>query len=269
MRRIALVVAMAIAACGGDSDDDAIPTVSVTSPVPDIDDVVDDLGALVDQLGCDHKAVFALTYRDTTAAIAEVVHNGGFADGAAIEAFDVAFARLYFDALDAWRADVASVSAAWRAAFEAADARAVNALGDELLAFNAHIAHDLVVALVEAEADDGDKRDFEVVNGIIGKEADAMVATLASTFDPTVSAAHVATLGLGADNLATIFMGWRETAWQEAQRILALPEDRRATALEQVDARVATSSLAIRAATSYLPVVQSSAERDAFCDTQR
>jgi Family of unknown function (DUF5995) len=89
---------------------------------------------------------FLSTYLRTTQAVADAVDDGQFEDPAWVEWWDVVFAELYLDALDAHRADPASAPRPWRIALSAPpDAAPVLHV---LLGMNAHINYDLPQALL-------------------------------------------------------------------------------------------------------------------------
>src|SRR2546430_9557684 len=91
---------------------------------------------------------FHSTYLRTTRAVGEEVDRGGFLDGPWLERWDIAFAELYLDALDA---DLpgAAVPAPWRIAFDTARTRPeLPPLRHILLGMNAHINYDLPQALL-------------------------------------------------------------------------------------------------------------------------
>jgi hypothetical protein len=89
---------------------------------------------------------FLATYLRTTQAVADAVDDGRFEDPPWVEWWDVVFAELYLDALDAFLAEPASAPRPWRIAFSApADAPPVQHV---LLGMNAHINYDLPQALL-------------------------------------------------------------------------------------------------------------------------
>jgi hypothetical protein len=96
----------------------------------------------------DARRFFHATYLRTTLAVAAEIDGGGFADNAWASRWDVAFADLYLDALDANRRGNA-VSGPWRVAFDAArDQPDLPPLRHVLLGLNAHINYDLPQALL-------------------------------------------------------------------------------------------------------------------------
>lgn len=94
----------------------------------------------------DPARFFLATYLRTTQAVADAVDAGRFEDPAWVEWWDVVFAELYLDALDAHRADPASAPRPWRIAFSAS--RTAPPVLHVLLGINAHINYDLPQSLV-------------------------------------------------------------------------------------------------------------------------
>jgi hypothetical protein len=117
---------------------------------------------------------FLATYLRTTLAVGEAIDRGDFEDGPWVEAWDVVFADLYVDALDADLAGVGRVPRPWRLAFDA-DAD-LPALRQVLLGINAHINYDLPQALLAVISDeefndpavlDLRRRDHERIDGVL------------------------------------------------------------------------------------------------------
>lgn len=96
----------------------------------------------------DGRRHFHATYLRTTRAVAAEIERGDFLDNAWLVRWDVAFAQLYLDALDADdRGD--AVPQPWRCAFDTARDRAdLPPLRHVLLGMNAHINFDLPQALL-------------------------------------------------------------------------------------------------------------------------
>jgi Family of unknown function (DUF5995) len=127
--------------------------------------VADDLGVLIGRMEDllvplrerrDHRRFFHATYLRTTRAVAaELEKADGFADRDWVARWDVAFARLYLDALAAGeRGD--PVPRPWAEAFTSGPD--INPPRYVLLGMNAHINYDLPQALlaVISDADYGD-----------------------------------------------------------------------------------------------------------------
>jgi hypothetical protein len=92
---------------------------------------------------------FNQLYLDVTNAVGGRVAAGGFADPAWLAALDVQFACLYFSAL---RSSLTGAAApgCWRALFERRNQSAIARIQFALAGVNAHINHDLPIAIVSA-----------------------------------------------------------------------------------------------------------------------
>lgn len=97
----------------------------------------------------------------------------GFADGPFMRILDVEFAALYFSALRAWTNDE-PVPTCWEALFENWDNLPEGAMTGALLGINAHINHDLALAVVASHdqvgmtmVDGGDRHDdYLLINDV-------------------------------------------------------------------------------------------------------
>jgi hypothetical protein len=106
----------------------------------------------------DARRFFHQTYLRTTTAVAEEIDRGGFLDAQWLARWDVAFADLYLDALEA-ELGGGPLPGPWRVAFTAARERPdLPPLRHVLLGMNAHINYDLPQSLIAvispAEFDD-------------------------------------------------------------------------------------------------------------------
>jgi hypothetical protein len=95
---------------------------------------------------------FLATYLRTTRAVLAAADDGAFEDPAWVTDWDVVFAGLYVDALEAYRRDAENAPAPWRLAFGAQPA--LPPLAHVLLGVNAHINLDLPQALVRVIPED-------------------------------------------------------------------------------------------------------------------
>src|SRR6266536_3013515 len=121
-----------------------------------IDALIARMTAQLDELrqARDGRAAFHATYLRTTRAVADALRAGAFLDANWVERWDVAFAGLYLDALDADRRGD-PVPRPWAVAFAAAAGpRSLPALQHVLLGMNAHINYDLPQALLAVISDD-------------------------------------------------------------------------------------------------------------------
>jgi hypothetical protein len=102
----------------------------------------------------DSRVAFHAAYLRTTRAVADAVAAGAFLDAGWVQRWDVAFAGLYLDALDADRRGD-PVPRPWAVAFAAAaDQRSMPALRHVLLGMNAHINYDLPQAMLAVISDE-------------------------------------------------------------------------------------------------------------------
>ena len=94
----------------------------------------------------DPARFFLGTYLRTTVAVGAALDRGVFEDGRWVARWDVDFAELYLDALDAFRADPTAPAQPWRLAFGADPGLPPEA--HVLLGMNAHINYDLPQSLI-------------------------------------------------------------------------------------------------------------------------
>jgi hypothetical protein len=118
-----------------------------------IEELIGQMAALLEPLQAtgDPRRYFHATYQRTTIAVAEELARGGFVDPEWVERWDVAFADLYLDALQAALGG-REPTRPWAIAFGApAD---LPALRHVLLGMNAHINFDLPQALLAVITDE-------------------------------------------------------------------------------------------------------------------
>jgi hypothetical protein len=220
---------------------------------------------------CDHNAIFALIYLRVTEEYRRTVQDPTFFhDTPFVNYEDGIFAHYYFAAYDAWKdGQTADVPPAWRIAFDAARDRAVSADGDLLLGINAHVQRDLPFVLysIGLVAPDGTSRkpDHDRVNQILNRVTDDVIAEIARRFDPTIDDTNLPTT-LDDFALFQIVVGWRETAWRNAELLAQAPTpEARDQVAQNIEAYAASQALEIRSGTQYLPLSGGGAARDAYC----
>jgi hypothetical protein len=126
----------------------------------------DDLTTL--QTRGDARRHFHATYLRTTRAVADEIARGGFADEDWVRRWDLAFAGLYLDALEADQRGTA-VAGPWRVAFDAARRQPdLPPLRHVLFGLNAHINYDLPQALLAVIS----SADFDNPEALRRREAD-------------------------------------------------------------------------------------------------
>jgi hypothetical protein len=241
-----------------------------------------DLGARTGGLGCDHDAVFSDAYLTITQALQAATGTPGFFDRPdRINHEARTYAQEYFGQYDRWHAgQLASVSPAWQVALRAAQDQTVTAIGDLMLALNAHIRRDNPIRAIEQT--DGvlrvagempaasGKPDHERVNTVLAEAMDEMLTRLAQRYDPAIDDG-AQLLGTVTDpkGLYSVIAAWREEAWRDAEQlrharagggINGLPYQAK---LAQIEASAKAGADAILAATLTDPA--SNAARNAYC----
>jgi Family of unknown function (DUF5995) len=118
-----------------------------------IEELIGRMAALLESLQAtgDQRQYFHATYQRTTIAVAEELRRGGFTDAEWVERWDVAFADLYLDALQAALAG-RRPARPWDIAFNAP--AGLPPLRHVLLGMNAHINYDLPQALLAVITDE-------------------------------------------------------------------------------------------------------------------
>lgn len=220
---------------------------------------------------CDHAAVFSLAYLRTTEVYRRTAETPGFyQDPGYVNHEDATFAALYFSAFDNWSAGrLAKVPPAWRIAFDAGANRRVSGVGDLLLGMNAHVNRDLpfTLAAIGLTAPDGSSRkpDHDKVDEMLNQVVEPLIDEEAARFDPQIEPLTTP-YGVGYTGLMQLLVAWRESAWRQAEQLVAAPDDAtRDRVASSIEAQAALNAKAIVAATSYLAPVNSTRSRDQFC----
>jgi hypothetical protein len=168
----------------------------------------------------DGVACFNRMYLEVTKSVLATIHQGEFADSAFMGRLDVVFANLYFQAVNATATNSDDVPPAWSPLMERRDRRDIEPIQFALAGMNAHINHDLPIAVVTTcselhrEPDSGSIRaDYTKVDRLL----DAAEQTIRQSFESK--------LELSADRhvqaVADIVGNWsintaRDTAWDNA-----------------------------------------------------
>jgi hypothetical protein len=235
-----------------------------------IDAVIREMTRRFDRLAptCDHDAIFSLAYLRTTEEFRRALEDTTFFDDPGFVVHEGAvFADYYFRAYDAWHAGTPAPPA-WAIAFDAAADRAVSAMGNALLGMNAHIQRDLpfVFERIGMVKPDGSSRkpDHDRVNVFLNRVSDDLYPEVVRRFDPTFDDTDLP--GTADDFLSfQAIPAWRETAWRNAERLVAAQTPaERALVAQSIEDYAASQARVIIACTAYGPL-QSSAARDAYC----
>jgi uncharacterized protein DUF5995 len=183
-----------------------------------------------------------------TEAVRADVDDGFFADPEFMTTLDVTFANLYFAAADA-ASEPATVPLAWRPLIERRDAPGLEPIQFALAGMNAHINHDLSVAVTTTCADLGTApdagthfADFQKVDQLL----DAAEQSIRQSFETNPELAVDRHLQ-AVDNLVASWTinSARDLAWQNAVVLWTLRPDPAASGLF-LDGLAATTALAGR-----------------------
>jgi hypothetical protein len=232
-----------------------------------IDTEIQRMTELRDQLGCDHRAVFATTYLELTKEIRRFIDTDAarFQDLDYLYAEDALFADFYFDTFQAWQ-NGGEVAPAWRIAFEQAAHGQITGAQEMLLGINAHVQNDMpfVIAALGVRQPDGTSRkpDHELVNEVLNRGYEPVVEAIRERYDPLISVTNSSLIP--ADNVAGLEMvrGWRELVWRNAERLLlAKTEAARERVASQIEANAAGWANGIAA--TKVPGIRAS--RDSYC----
>ena len=122
-----------------------------------IDDVVRNIEQIIDWSIKAQSTIgyFACLYKRVTVAIREAIKEGEFDDGRRVEQLDVAFARRYFNALNAYfyPDEYQGLTLPWEVAFVGDQDGQAIILQHMMTGLNAHITFDLGLAVLAIAAD--------------------------------------------------------------------------------------------------------------------
>lgn len=152
---------------------------------------------------------------------------------------DVAFAQLYFDAVEACL-NAKEVPSAWQALFDARRRPGIDRIQFALAGMNAHINHDLALALLATD------QQLNLVPNLESPEHEDFLAVndlLNSLMPQTLSMLATDTLGVLAQDtgkIGRLLAFWniceaRNLAWDFADHLRLLPESSRGLALNAQD----------------------------------
>lgn len=220
---------------------------------------------------CSDQALFALTYLRVTETYAWSARQPGYYQDPGWTNHVVAvFAKYYLRAFDAWSADnnSAAVPQAWKVAFNGARDGKMMGTGNFMLGLNAHINHDLALAMAAAGLTRADgqsaKQDYDKIDQLLNSVTNPLVAELSARFDPSMDDTSLP-LDLDAVVVGNIMFGWREQAWRNAELIVSAPAPTRPAVIASIDANSITQATLYSTALTYLQSGPGRVDRDAFC----
>jgi len=144
----------------------------------------------IDQLlpGNDGLKWFNLLYLMVTQQVDGQPPAGGWKDAQWLTHLDVVFAKLYFAAVAGWLTQSGNTPSSWNALFESRFKAGVDRIQFALAGMNAHINHDLALALLQTDDDLGltpglnspEHDDYESVNSLLKAVLPAALQFLAT-----------------------------------------------------------------------------------------
>jgi Family of unknown function (DUF5995) len=256
-----------------DGYDPGSSNVCVSGQVSCIDAVVREMQRRAEPLigTCSHQALFALTYLRVTETYAWSARQPGYyADPGWTNHAVAVFAKYYLRAFDAWTADNDStaVPQSWRMAFDAARDGKVSAAGNFFLGLNAHINHDLALAMAAAglTGPDGtsEKANYDKIDVLLNSVTLPLIAELSARLDQSMDDTS---LPLSLDAVATgnVLWTWREQAWRNAELLASSTPLTRDLVVATIDANSITQATTYATTMAYAPPVTSRAARDTWC----
>ena len=219
------------------------------------------------RLACDHRAVFATTYRVLSQVMVRTLRaNPSFFRRPRYLFFeDSLFADVYMANSRAWDRG-RRVPPAWQVAFETAAGGEVNAAQDMLLGINAHVQNDMpfVLAALGTHTRGGRSRkpDHDAENEILADAYDEVTSEVKRRYDPLLDVTNSPLTPLDDAAGLELVKGWREDVWTNANRLLAArTPSERAEVVEDIEANAANEARVIAAVPQpgYRP------QRDSYC----
>ena len=185
--------------------------------IPDVIERMEAIGAALPS--SDGVACFNRVYLEVTGQVHDKVGQQFFDDPGFITALDITFANLYFDAV--YAADNStSVPLAWRPLIERRGAAGIEPIQFALAGMNAHINHDLPIAVVSTCSDLGTSptagahlADYQKVDRLLDAEEQAIRQSFESAPELAVDRHLQAVDNLVAD---WSINGARDLAWTNA-----------------------------------------------------
>ena len=219
--------------------DQALLRLLTTTQVNAIPDVIALMEAIDNLLpGNDGLKWFNLLYLKVTQQVQ--VPPGGWQDPAWLDHLDVTFARLYFQALIGWLQGAGNVPDSWKALLESRFLQNIDRIQFALAGMNAHINHDLALALLQTDADlnvvplkqSPEHNDFEQVNSLLETVLPQALQFLATGI--------IGELAQDTGKIGRLLAIWnvaaaRDLAWDFADHLRSLPPLNRDVAMAAQD----------------------------------
>lgn len=191
----------------------------------------------------DKRAVFATAYLTITKAMKANIEEDRFGDCEWVDLYLRSFIRLYVDALRAHEAgDMQNVPRAWRVALDLCASGDGLVIQHLVLGINAHVNHDLPMALAAAGIDPHRPRrydDHTSVNLVLGAAIDALQEHVGRLYSPVLRLFDTMFGKLDDELSFSLVKNARENAWQACLDMIAAQNDEE---YREVRQRVDTAS---------------------------
>lgn len=187
---------------------------------------------------------FNKTYYVITKNVVSTLETGHFADDETMVRFDIRFAEYYFEALARYL-EGDHITHAWQRLFDACRNDTLYQFQFMALGVNAHVNHDIPLALKDITPTKTYKSDFNKVNAIITYSIEEVVTGLKETSSMLDKAENELRF-LYAKVLEQLIARWREDAWNSYQGLLdgsVAPEDLAQRAGQIADELAASKSV--------------------------
>jgi hypothetical protein len=173
-------------------------------------------------------ACFNSLYHTITDRVATSLRGPEVTDPAFLEMLDVEFAKRYFDALRLWGLEDDTTPDVWEVLFRRAHDKRVSALIAAMLGVNAHINHDLAIALIATWVELGRPEDglihpdYLLINQIFYEEIPPLRRRFANRMQMRLDALVGDLDDWSQEVLVTVT---RRRAWNQAERMWLLRHD--------------------------------------------
>jgi hypothetical protein len=222
--------------------DQSLIEITAAAAPQNIDDVIDIMTAIDAVLpGSDGLKWFNWLYLTVTKGVDGQPPAGDFNNLQWVSRLDVIFAQLYFAALHGFLTHAGPTPSSWQAIFEARHKPHIERIQFALTGINAHINHDLALALLQTNAElnlapahkSPEHQDYERVNNILE-------AVLPQTLMVLAAGGLIGELAQDTGKVGQLLAIWkvgqaRDLAWDFADHLKGLDGLRRRLALAAQD----------------------------------
>jgi hypothetical protein len=177
--------------------------------------------------GGNRVAVFNRLYFRITSRVFGLLQTPQVVDPAFLTLLDVEFAKLYFQAIRSWAEGKPGTPDAWQVLFRRAQDRRLTRLAAAALGVNAHVNHDLALALIETwkrlgPPGDAPHHDYLLINKIFFEEIPFLRRRFSTAWQLKIDW-FVGELDDWSQNL--LIETTRAMAWEQGRRLWDLQHD--------------------------------------------